>query len=126
MPPQFQVRADFDDRGIVGYQAYAPAIAAPALAAQRFLPPFSLNRMTWIKPSFLWLMHRSGWATSPVRSASWRYGSPMPAGRRHWPPRRGRMTSSSVTPAKSPRRSAWRSTIEKNTSTRFSQEADVG
>jgi len=65
MPSQRQVRADFDDRGIVVYQAYAPAIAEPALAAQRFLPPFSLNRMTWIKPSFLWLMHRSGWATKP-------------------------------------------------------------
>jgi hypothetical protein len=24
--------------------------------------PFSLNRMTWIKPSLLWLMHRSTWA----------------------------------------------------------------
>ena len=21
--------------------------------------------MTWIKPSFLWMMHRSGWATKP-------------------------------------------------------------
>jgi hypothetical protein len=32
----------------------------------------------------------------------------------------------SVTLAKSPRRSAWGSTIEKNTSTRFSQLAEVG
>jgi hypothetical protein len=35
------------------------------VAAQRFVPPFSLGRMTWIKPSFLWMMERSGWATKP-------------------------------------------------------------
>lgn len=56
-----EIRADYDRDTIVVYQAYAPAIAAPAIAAQRFVPPFSLARMTWIKPSFLWLMHRSNW-----------------------------------------------------------------
>ncbi|MGF6882260.1 hypothetical protein ABIA39_002859 [Nocardia sp. GAS34] len=34
-------------------------------SAQRFVSPFSLNRMTWIKPSFRWLMQRSGWARKP-------------------------------------------------------------
>src|SRR5262249_30816852 len=24
---------------------------------------FSLDRMSWIKPNFLWMMYRSGWAT---------------------------------------------------------------
>jgi hypothetical protein len=43
------------------YQAYAPIVADAALEAQHFVPPFSLHRMTWIKPSFLWLMHRSNW-----------------------------------------------------------------
>jgi len=33
---------------------------------------------------------------------------------------------SSLTLGKSPRRSAWRSTIEKKTSTRFSHDAEVG
>lgn len=56
-----EIRADHDADTIVIYQAYAPAIAEPALAAQRFVAPFSFNRMTWIKPSFLWLMHRSNW-----------------------------------------------------------------
>ena len=42
-----------------------PEIAEPAVAAQRFVAPFSLTRMTWIKPSFRWMMHRSGWATKP-------------------------------------------------------------
>ncbi|MBU3066087.1 DUF4291 domain-containing protein [Nocardia sp. NEAU-G5] len=62
---QYEIRADFDRDTIVVYQAYGAAIAAPAVAAQRFVPPFSLNRMTWIKPSFRWLMQRSGWARKP-------------------------------------------------------------
>ncbi|AUX25685.1 hypothetical protein SOCEGT47_062340 [Sorangium cellulosum] len=61
MPKLREVRADYDRETIVVYQAYAPAIAEPALRAQRFVPPFSFGRMTWIKPSFLWLMHRSNW-----------------------------------------------------------------
>jgi hypothetical protein len=61
MPPQHQVRADYDARTVVVYQAYSPAIADPAVQAQQFVPPFSYQRMTWIKPSFLWLMHRSNW-----------------------------------------------------------------
>jgi hypothetical protein len=62
MPSLRQIRADFDANTIVVYQAYRPAIADAALAAGRFVPPFSLLRMTWIKPSLLWLMHRSNWA----------------------------------------------------------------
>jgi hypothetical protein len=27
--------------------------------------PFKRDRMTWIKPSFLWMMYRCGWATKP-------------------------------------------------------------
>lgn len=56
-----EIRADYDDRSIVVYQAYSPHIAEPALAAQRFVPPFKMERMTWIKPSFLWMMYRCGW-----------------------------------------------------------------
>jgi hypothetical protein len=62
MPRDHEIRADFDRETIVVYQAYSPAIAEAALNAQRFVPPFSFGRMTWIKPSFLWLMHRSRWA----------------------------------------------------------------
>ena len=60
-----EIRADHDTHTIVVYQAYGPAIADPAVSAQRFVEPFSQNRMTWIKPSFLWLMHRSNWARKP-------------------------------------------------------------
>jgi hypothetical protein len=63
--PNRQIRALFDDETIAVYQAYAPEIAEPALAAGTFVPPFGLNRMTWIKPSFLWMAYRSGWATKP-------------------------------------------------------------
>ncbi|MFE1876895.1 DUF4291 domain-containing protein [Streptomyces sp. NPDC059496] len=65
MTPQHQIRADYDARTIVVYQAYSSAIADAALRAGRFVPPFSFQRMTWIKPSFLWLMHRSNWARKP-------------------------------------------------------------
>lgn len=58
-----QIRADYDRDTIVVYQAYNDAIADAALAAGRFTAPFSFQRMTWIKPSYLWLMERSGWGT---------------------------------------------------------------
>ncbi|WP_067545102.1 DUF4291 domain-containing protein [Nocardia crassostreae] len=58
----YEIRADFDRNTVVVYQAYNEAIATPAVTAQRFVPPFSRGRMTWIKPSFRWLMHRSNWA----------------------------------------------------------------
>ena len=61
--PYRQIRAEFDREAVVVYQAYGGAIAKPALAAGRFVPPFSWKRMTWIKPSFLWMMGRSHWAT---------------------------------------------------------------
>lgn len=56
-----RIRADFDARSIIIYQAYSDAIAGAALKANRFVSPFSMARMTWIKPSFLWLMQRSNW-----------------------------------------------------------------
>ncbi|EWM14100.1 DUF4291 domain-containing protein [Kutzneria sp. 744] len=59
------INAAYNERLITVYQAYNPAIADAALAANAFVPPFSRTRMTWIKPSFLWMMHRSEWATSP-------------------------------------------------------------
>lgn len=61
MSNHYKVRANYDRDTIVMYQAYSKAIAVPALKSQKFVSPFSFNRMTWIKPSFLWLMHRSNW-----------------------------------------------------------------
>jgi hypothetical protein len=61
--PQHQIRALYDDETITVYQAYPASIAEPAVRAGRFVPPFKRDRMTWIKPSFFWMMYRSGWAT---------------------------------------------------------------
>jgi hypothetical protein len=63
--PSRQVRARYGQSTITVYQAFSPEVAEPALVAGTFVPPFRLNRMTWIKPSFLWMMYRSGWATKP-------------------------------------------------------------
>lgn len=63
--PQRQVRGQFTDQTITLYQAYPPEIAEPAAAAGRFVAPFKRDRMTWIKPSFLWMMYRCGWASKP-------------------------------------------------------------
>lgn len=60
------ILAHADASSIVVYQAYRPSIAAFALTNGRFGgPDFSFSRMSWIKPNFLWMMHRSAWATSP-------------------------------------------------------------
>lgn len=56
-----EVFAQYDRQCIRVYQAYNPTIAQEALALQTFGPSFNLNRMTWIKPSFLWMMYRSNW-----------------------------------------------------------------
>jgi hypothetical protein len=61
--PTRQIRAHYNDDTIRVYQAYSNEIAEAALAAKRFVaPPFKMSRMTWIKPSFLWMMYRCGWA----------------------------------------------------------------
>jgi hypothetical protein len=65
MVPYRQIRARYDAQRIVVYQAFNPPIADAAVEAQRFVPPFSVGRMTWVKPSFLWMMERCGWATKP-------------------------------------------------------------
>ena len=65
MQPSRQIRAAHTADSITVYQAYSTAIADAALAAQTFVAPFKRSRMTWIKPSFLWMAYRSGWATKP-------------------------------------------------------------
>ena len=55
--------AQFDAETVVVYQAYRPAIGLFAAQHRRFGGEFSLNRMSWIKPNFLWMMYRSGWGT---------------------------------------------------------------
>jgi hypothetical protein len=59
------ILAQYDGDSIVVYQAYKPATARYAVEHQKFGGEFSFNRMSWIKPNFLWMMYRSGWASKP-------------------------------------------------------------
>lgn len=59
----YHIMAQYDDEKVIVYQAYRPAIGHFAAENQFFGGPFSLERMTWIKPNFLWMMYRSGWGT---------------------------------------------------------------
>jgi len=60
--PIRQIRALYTEKTIRIYQAYNDTIADSALETGTFAsPPFKMERMTWIKPSFLWMMYRSGW-----------------------------------------------------------------
>jgi hypothetical protein len=64
MQKEKEVRAFYTDQFIRVYQAFNDAIADSALQSGKFVsPPFKIERTTWIKPSFLWMMYRSGWAT---------------------------------------------------------------
>jgi hypothetical protein len=56
-----QIVAQFDEEGVIVYQAYRPSIGNFAANHSYFGGDFSLTRMSWIKPNFLWMMYRSGW-----------------------------------------------------------------
>lgn len=68
-PTGRQIIAQYDDESIVVYQAYRPSIGRFAAAHGYFGEGFSLGRMTWIKPGFLWMMYRCGWATKVDQEA---------------------------------------------------------
>ncbi|MFE0645087.1 DUF4291 domain-containing protein [Streptomyces sp. NPDC058877] len=61
--PKHQIRALHTDSTITVYQAYSPEIGRAAARDGRFPAAWRRDRMTWIKPSFLWMMHRCGWGT---------------------------------------------------------------
>ena len=61
--PQRGIRAVHSESTVTVYQAYAPEIGLPAAREGRFPAVWKRDRMTWIKPSFLWMMYRCGWGT---------------------------------------------------------------
>ncbi|RUM06438.1 DUF4291 domain-containing protein [Rhizobium chutanense] len=68
--PERQIRAVYDEQTIRVYQAYGDEIADAALRQGTFVsPPFKIDRMTWIKPSFLWMMYRAGWGKKDAGQA---------------------------------------------------------
>lgn len=62
-PPRYEIRALHTATTVTVYQAYRPAIGLPAARDGRFPAEWKRDRMTWIKPSFLWMMYRCGWGT---------------------------------------------------------------
>lgn len=62
--PYRQVRALYDDETITVYQAYNRDIAAAAVKEQKLhaSPHFKPTRMTWIKPSWAWMLYRAGYS----------------------------------------------------------------
>ena len=58
-----EIRAFYTEDTVRVYQAYNQAIAEEAVKNGTFQGNFKLDRMTWIKPSFLWMMYRCGWGT---------------------------------------------------------------
>ncbi|KAI1090130.1 ATP-dependent RNA helicase DHX8 [Rostrohypoxylon terebratum] len=62
--PQRQIRADYDEETVTVYQAYNSEIASAAVDKQKLSasPEFRLTRMTWIKPSWCWMMYRAGYS----------------------------------------------------------------
>lgn len=56
-----KIYASYTENSIRVYQAYNDKIAEECLKLGTFGKSFKLERMTWIKPSFLWMMYRCGW-----------------------------------------------------------------
>lgn len=67
--PYRQIRALYDTETITVYQAYSPEIALPAVQQQKLSasPAFLSTRMTWIKPSWCWMMYRAGYSYKDAR-----------------------------------------------------------
>lgn len=61
--PEYRIRALHTATTITVHQAYSPSIGLPAARDGRFPGTWKRDRMTWIKPSFLWMMYRCGWGT---------------------------------------------------------------
>lgn len=59
------ILAQYDSTSVVVYQAYRPEIGRFAAVHGFFGGEFSLSRMSWVKPNFLWMMYRNGWGTKP-------------------------------------------------------------
>ena len=67
--PYRQIRALYDDDTVTVYQAYKRSIADAAVKQQRLnaSPDFRPGRMTWIKPSWAWMMYRAGYSFKDPR-----------------------------------------------------------
>jgi hypothetical protein len=69
MTEERRIYAAYDDAGVFVYQAFKPSIVQAALAKGTFGAGFNTERMTWIKPSFAWMLYRSNYASSTRQEA---------------------------------------------------------
>ncbi|CAG9938010.1 unnamed protein product [Clonostachys rosea f. rosea IK726] len=69
--PYRQIRALYDETYITVYQAYKTSIAEAAVANQKLnaSPEFKPGRMTWVKPSWSWMMYRAGYSYKDDRQS---------------------------------------------------------
>ena len=59
-----KIIGQIDGENIIVYQAFNPNISKYAVENQKFGGEhYSFTRMSWIKPGFLWMMYRAGWAS---------------------------------------------------------------
>lgn len=110
---------EFDNEGIFVYQAYCNEIADYAIEHQTFGgSAFDVARMTWIKPSFAWVLYRSGYAMKHnqerilkiklshksigeiLENCSCKHGGGGSFGRVQWDPARDLFTSEDGEPRK--------------------------
>ncbi|PTT91241.1 hypothetical protein DBR42_04275 [Pelomonas sp. HMWF004] len=64
------ILAQHDETSVIVYQAYRPSIGRYAIEHGQFGgPDYSFNRMSWVKPNFLWMMYRCGWGTKDGQEA---------------------------------------------------------
>jgi hypothetical protein len=64
-----EIRAVYTTRTVRVYQAYNNEIADAALKHQRFVDPWKPGRMTWVKPSAIWMGYRCGWSQKDKNQA---------------------------------------------------------
>lgn len=59
------ILAQYDEQSVVVYQAFKPTIGRFAATHGFFGGGFRLDRTSWVKTNFLWMMYRSQWGTAP-------------------------------------------------------------
>jgi hypothetical protein len=74
-----QIIGRIEDNNIIVYQAFNHNIAKYTVENQKFGGEhYSFNRMSWIKPGFLWMMYRAGWASKEHQQKILAISLPLP------------------------------------------------
>jgi len=115
-----QVIGQLNGNSIIVYQAFNPLIADYAIINQKFGGDhYSFNRMSWIKPGFLWMMYRAGWASKEHQQKILAITLPL----EHFETILKTATISSYSDEIYPTREAWKTELE-NTEVRLQWDPD--